>query len=371
MLRSKVQMIYLEPTPYIVALVAACKNRWDGEIDVIYISQNLSQPWDLDTGDARLISGLGAHTLPAFLQLIFSGANGKILHLAGWGQIFLAITIVMAKLIGIPTFVESDSSKSQARSIFRKFVKGTIYPVLLKLPTLFFPGGSRQAKYLSTLGVAKHKMTIAQMTVDVAEIKKFKKLNGEEASRIFRQRHAISKHARVILFLARIEEYKGIFDIITAFQEGVVDENTRLIVVGDGSRMGDAIAVAAKDPRIVFTGRLRDKEVWSAFCAADIFVIPSHIEPWGLTVNEAMAASLPVVATDQVGAIDDLVEDMVTGIVTPAHDPRALANAICTILRDPQLCKKMGDAGSNLIDSWTIEKEANIIVSEWEAVRSL
>lgn len=371
MLRSKVQMIYLEPTPYIEALVSACKERWDGEIDVIYISQNLSQPWHIDSGNATLLSELGPRALPAIVRMIFKGANHKILHLAGWGQRYLALSIVIAKLIGIPTFVESDSSKSQANSLVRKLIKGAIYPVLLRLPTLFLPGGNRQLKYLSSLGVPDHKMTVAQMTSDVAAIKKFKALRGDEAYRNFRQKHDISNDAKIILFLARIEEYKGVFDLITAFQDDIGYENTYLVIVGNGSRLADAQAVAANDPRIVFTGRLSGTDVWSAFCAADIFVIPSHIEPWGLTVNEAMAAGLPVVATDQVGAIDDLVVHMETGIVTPAQEPIALANALKTILDDAELSKKMGDAGSNLIDSWTIENEAAIIVSEWEAVRSL
>jgi glycosyltransferase involved in cell wall biosynthesis len=77
---------------------------------------------------------------------------------------------------------------------------------------------------------------------------------------------------------------------------------------------------------------------------ADIFVLPSRSEGFSNAVIEAMAASLPVVAT-RVGGNPEAVEDGVTGIVVPPEDPGALADAVLELLSDPERCQAMGKAG--------------------------
>ncbi len=81
--------------------------------------------------------------------------------------------------------------------------------------------------------------------------------------------------------------------------------------------------------------------------AADIFVLPSRSEGFSNAIVEAMAASLPVVATD-VGGNAEAVKDGVNGFVVPSEDPAALAAAILQLLSDPAKAREMGAAGKNL-----------------------
>ena len=86
--------------------------------------------------------------------------------------------------------------------------------------------------------------------------------------------------------------------------------------------------------RVVFTGRRDDIPAVTA--ALDVAVLPSYREAQGLTILEAMALSRPVVASN-VGGIPEMIEDGVTGLLVPPHDPPALAAAIVRLLRDHQL----------------------------------
>lgn len=359
-------MIFVEPTPYIEAFVRACGVAWHGDIDVLYLSENASQSWGLACTNATILPRSRLAALGVVRRSLAASPSDTILHLAGWGHYVLAGAAALARVRGIPIAVESDTSTAQAAAGLQRIVKKLTYPALMRLPTLFFPGGTRQARYLSSLGVPAAKMTIAQMTVDVTAIRRFREEHGGNARRSFRLRYGISQSANIVLFLARIEPHKGIFDLIDAFTRYVhTNRNVGLVIAGDGSGREAAESRCKSDPRIIFTGRLTGDEVWAAYCAADIFVAPSRFEPWGLTVNEAMAAGLPVVASDRVGCVDDLVHHWRTGLVVAAGAAAALGEAIKLLLENPAVCAQLGRAGSALIGSWKIEDEARIVTQAW------
>jgi glycosyltransferase involved in cell wall biosynthesis len=96
--------------------------------------------------------------------------------------------------------------------------------------------------------------------------------------------------------------------------------------------------------------------------AADIFVLPSRSEGFSNAIVEAMAAALPVVATN-VGGNAEAVKDGVSGFVVPSDDPAALSAAITRLLSDPSLAKAMGEAGKDLVaENFTAEAMMNRII---------
>ena len=97
--------------------------------------------------------------------------------------------------------------------------------------------------------------------------------------------------------------------------------------------------------RIQFTGGVTDLRGY--LTGADIFVLPSRSEGFSNAIIEAMAASLPVVATD-VGGNAEAVEDGISGYIVPPEDPAALAAAIMRLLTDPSRAKRMGASGRRM-----------------------
>jgi L-malate glycosyltransferase len=99
--------------------------------------------------------------------------------------------------------------------------------------------------------------------------------------------------------------------------------------------------------------------------AADIFVLPSRSEGFSNAIVEAMAAALPVVATN-VGGNAEAVKDGVSGFVVPSDDPAALSAAITRLLSDPSLAKAMGEAGKDLVaENFTAEAMMNRITATY------
>jgi len=124
--------------------------------------------------------------------------------------------------------------------------------------------------------------------------------------------------------------------------------DVELKIVGSGDLRDDLFEQAARlglGSHVDFMGTRSDvPELLRGF---DIFVLPSRFEGLPLTVIEAMASGLPVVAT-QVGGLAELVQDGVNGLLVPPEDPSALADAIETLVRAPELCARMGRAGREI-----------------------
>jgi glycosyltransferase involved in cell wall biosynthesis len=301
------------------------------------------------------------------LQLIGKRAV-ELVHLAGWGHPLLLAARVAAWLRRIPVTMESDTPLPVGLPFWKRAVKRLLYPMLFKLPSRFLPGGSRQAAYLRHYGVAGEKISIAQMTVDVAVI--MRHIDGiDRAQRAkIRRDLGLPDDATVFLYVGRMEPHKGLQELIEAF--GTLPQDVRspavLLLVGDGA-MNEMLSRAVKaNPRIRWSGRLSGLALLDAYAVADVFVLASRFEPWGLVVNEAMAAGLPVIATDRVGCVDDLALQSETGLVVPAESPDALADAMKSLLLDRPLREKMARNARSVIAGWTLENEAEIIVNTWK-----
>ena len=99
-------------------------------------------------------------------------------------------------------------------------------------------------------------------------------------------------------------------------------------IVGDGPLREAVEAAASQDPRIRLLGHRDGEALADAYRDAHVLIVPSLYEPWGLVVHEGLAHGLPVIATDQVGAGDDLIESGTNGYVVPAGSAQALAEAM-------------------------------------------
>jgi glycosyltransferase involved in cell wall biosynthesis len=113
--------------------------------------------------------------------------------------------------------------------------------------------------------------------------------------------------------------------------------------------------------RVLFLGFLNQSQLASVYCAADLFVLPSLFEPFGLVVNEAMLCGLPVAVSDRVGARFDLVRPDENGYVFRAGDVEALATILRDILPDPEKRARMGAAARLRMETWSPREYAESI----------
>jgi len=361
--------VYIEPTPYIVALVDELRRNWDGSIEVYYIAVDVSQPWrlQLDNGQQRLLPrGLFA-SLRTLWRVLKRDRRQTIVHLAGWGNVVLLGALLIARSLAIPVAVESDMAVGRVDRSLLYWLKKLFYPFLFRLPSRFLPGGTPQVQYLARFGAKLDRMTVAQMTVDVCAIRRFCAGPAASVRCAARRRWGVTAAERVVLYVGRLEKDKGVHELLAAFAAAAATENSlRLVIVGDGTLRPRVEAVASSaDSRVSYLGRLSGNDVLRAYLSADLLVLPSLFEPWGLVVNEAMACGLPVIVSDRVGCARDLVRPAETGLIVSSGCVSELASAICELTGDDAARRHMGQAAERLISHWTLQNEASNIISAW------
>jgi L-malate glycosyltransferase len=154
----------------------------------------------------------------------------------------------------------------------------------------------------------------------------------------------------VVATVARLDPVKDLATLIQATAEMSGRHRTRLVVVGDGPERGSLERLSADAgvrDRVSFIGFRDDARQWLAGC--DAYANSSISEGVSLTILEAMAAGLPVVAT-RVGGTPEVVDD-VCGRLVPARDPRALARALEELAAAPELRRTLGSAARRRVES--------------------
>lgn len=159
-----------------------------------------------------------------------------------------------------------------------------------------------------------------------------------------------------ILFIGRLAQPKQpdlLIRAITTLPDDVRN-NIRLTIIGDGPRRKRLQEMVLRNNRFAianvhFTGALTREQTRDALTSADIFVLPSRYEGLPYSISEAMAAGVPVIASD-VGGVREAVEND-AGILVPPNDVQALKTALERLMANPNLRKRMGKAGQRKIQN--------------------
>ena len=168
-----------------------------------------------------------------------------------------------------------------------------------------------------------------------------------------RAKIGVDEDTRLVMYAGRFDERKGIETLVRAVARDEVRyyKNLKLMIVGgstpgakDGierNRIGEIVEELGIANITEFTGRVKHEDLAYYYAAADVCVVPSHYEPFGLVAIEAMASRTPVIASN-VGGLKFSVADYKTGLLVPPKDEKAFAKAIDSILADDQWREELG-----------------------------
>lgn len=221
--------------------------------------------------------------------------------------------------------------------------------------------GEHVKRYLITEGVSASRIFVAPHAVDNT---KYCRAVREEDKAALRTKLGIAPQQKIVLYLGRLESIKGLSYLVEAFASlGRAD--SVLVLAGTGTERAALECLVHErqlDQSVRFTGYVPTDQSVSYYALADVMVLPSvstrtSRELWGLVVNEAFNQSLPVIATDTVGAAaGGLVQDGVNGFVVPERNSRALASALDSLLEHSELRLRFGRNARELIAGWTQER---------------
>lgn len=172
--------------------------------------------------------------------------------------------------------------------------------------------------------------------------------NGVDVGRFATAHPASLPAGRHVMFVGRLEERKGFPVAIQAFARlAALYPTVRLLVVGDGSER-DAVDTLTPDARsrVDMLGRIDDDRLASYLKAADVYLGPATGgESFGIVLAEAMAAGLPIVASD-IDGYRDVARDGLEALLVPPGDPEALVAAVREVLDDARLAESLGEGGA-------------------------
>lgn len=304
--------------------------------------------------------------LPEFVEALqqFQGDSGfqyDLVHTNYWLSSWVGMTL--KKLQGVKqihTYHSLGAVKYQSISAIPMIAKTRLATEKLCLETAerIVATSPQEKDHMRSLVSTHGSIDIIPCGTDT---RRFGHISRIEARRAL----GLEQDAKIVLYVGRFDRRKGIETLVRAVgQSQLKDQNLKLII-GGGSRPGQSDG--AERERIegivnelglqditMFPGRLGVENLHLYYAAADVSVVPSHYEPFGLVAIEAMASGTPVVASD-VGGLQFTVIPEITGLLAPAKDDAAFAKAIDRILADPNWRDQLGQAGRDRVEkmfSW-------------------
>jgi len=293
----------------------------------------------------RRIRILGEPMLPGLISRL--GRSRYDAVIAGLtGRLMVPYVYAIARTRRVP-FVLWTGVWHHPETAFHRRTKGIVEALYRRSDAIVVYGEHVRAALVG-VGVPDDKIFTAAQAVDA---ERFSGDGNPAASREF-------------IFLGQFEEHKGLRDLLEAFAR-LDDPTVTLSLIGNGSLEGELRAASLLDPRIAVVGHLPQEGLPRRLAHARCLVLPSvttasYREAWGLVVNEAMHAGIPVVATEAVGAAaGGLVVDGVTGLVVPERDPAALADALNRISSDDVLATELGREAKIRVARYTFDAMAD------------
>jgi glycosyltransferase involved in cell wall biosynthesis len=313
-------------------------------------------PW-MNVPNRALWPGLG-HFFGLFnpgLWTVIRDGHFDAVLICGYYFASAWIALVAAKCSGTPTFFVSDSHSLRswrAQSSWKLRIKKILLRRIFSLVDGVVVSSSGGVEYLKSLGFPGERIFLAPSAVDNEW---WTKQAAQVDRNAARAAWKIPPEGALTLFCGKLQRWKGPDNLLEAFARANVP-NSYLAFAGDGPERSNLERRAAEmglADRVRFLGFLNQSQLPSAYCAADLFVLPSLFEPFGLVVNEAMLCGLPVVVSDRVGARFDLVRPDENGYIFPAGDVDALGAILREILPNAEKRGRLGEAARRRMETWS------------------
>lgn len=337
------------PAPYRIPLFNALAERL--ELRVLFLRErNPERPYDLHADELRF----GWSVLPGLdvtvggRWLVLNAGLGRRLRgvdavlLGGWNQPAFWEALAWCRLRRVPALLWVESTARDRRS--GRLERGKRR--LLRSAIGFVVPGSHSRAYLLDLGVRPERITVAPNAVDPAIFGATGRSRTNGACRL--------------LAVGRLAPEKGLDTLLEAAGGLPVE----VVLAGTGPEEARLRRLAG--PNVTFLGQVGRDALPALYADADVAVVPSRSEPWGMVLNEAALAGLPLVSTTATGAAAELIEDGVNGFRVPPDDVPALHDALRRLVEDEPFRRSAGARSREIAARFTPEAWADALCAAVE-----
>jgi glycosyltransferase involved in cell wall biosynthesis len=375
--RTQVAFINTHPIQYLAPLYADLNRAGDLSVTALYLSDYSVRgaidhgfghivKWDVDLlagYEARFIrgaerrgeaAGFLSTIAPQLWHEVRTGAfDALVVH--GHTPAATLVAAAAAKMSRIPTFMRCETHLGLRRSALKSFLRRILIGGYYRWLDGVLAIGSANREFYRAIGVPDRRIFDMPYAVDNRRFMKEALLSHSERAKL-RANLGVHDDRPIALYAAKFQRRKHPDHLLRAAaqlnREGVF---FHVVMVGSGEMEMDlrALVQELRLANIHFAGFVNQVSLPRVYAACDVFVLPSENETWGLAVNEAMCAGLPIVASSEIGCVPDLVYNGRNGQTFSSGNIGELADVLRPLLTDPRLRHRMGRASREIIAHWS------------------
>ena len=336
---------FTQPTPYVVARFNAAARRPELDFHAVFSQEREpDRSWDVDEAAWKFPAGyLGRVKVPV-RELRRLRPDVFILENDRWNLALGAVAgFATARRVAFRQLPNFDAWSQ--RTWWRELGKNVLFKAVdgAKVP------GPDGAALVIRYGLPAERAAVVTQSIDVAHYGRARDLPEDERQR---RRDALGVSGCVFLYVGRVWSGKGLDELFAAYRQvRATRDDISLLIVGDGVDRERYVGRESAVPGVVFADFVQPAELPEWYALGDVLVFPTHGDPNGLVVEEALAAGLPVIVSDAAGDIRARVPETV-GRVFPVGDSDALAGAM-QALAEPSVREPMADRAP----SWVAWKD--------------
>jgi len=367
--RKKIVIVHNIVTPYKIALFNELSKLLQN-LHVVFIAKSETRrDWQLDTSQIKFphailfdfpIDTLNNVKIARHTWQTLNSFNPEVLIICDYSNIFGWVAMKWGKKNKTDLIFWLDSTREDRKHYFPK---EQIKHYFLKHFNLFLAPGLKTKQYLEYMKVDSSQIITTGYCVDNTYF-------IDQYERYFDQKQNLLpklgiKTMKNFIFIGRFAKEKNILTLIDSFSR-LKNNNWGLILLGDGPQKNEIQNYINKKQvkdSAYLPGFIQQKNIVKYFSIANVFILPSLSEPWGLVVNESMLCRLPVIVSTKCGCQPELVKEGVNGFSFNPHDSTELTKIMQRFIDGKHDLESMGTAGFKIISQHTPQNVAQKIVN--------
>ena len=294
------------------------------------------------------------------LNWLVKGGRTPLL-LIGWSTYCIQVVWLLCIVFGIPVITHSDNTLLSAQLGSKSRWRQALLGWLLRRSSAHLYVGSRNREYLLSLGVSEHQLYYTPHSVENSRF-------STQLAQLLPHRtqicgdYGIDPELPTFLFCGKLIPIKQPIDLLDAFVDAGLTSCAQLIFVGEGELRTNIEKRVQETKNVHLLGFFNQSAMPLVYVLGEILCLVSKSETWGLVVNEAFASGRPVIVTESVGSVPDLINPSV-GWTVRFGDHNALVETLRHAYEQRTQWPAMGEAGQALISKHTFAAMAQGIKS--------
>lgn len=268
-------------------------------------------------------------------ELIASGIKFDVVHAHDWLVAYSAKTIKSSYNIPLVSTIHAHEAgrNNGIHDEVQRYINDTEWLLTYESSEVIVNSNFMKGELQRTFNLPYDKINVVPNGINLTAF------NGVEKDYNFRRNYA-SDNEKIILFMGRLVNEKGIQHLIDAMPKVIEHYNdAKLVIAGKGGMLDQLkakVSALGIEHKVCFAGYLNSKQVTKMYKCADVAVFPSTYEPFGVVALEAMLAGVPTVVSD-IGGLNETVDHEINGMKSYAGNANSIADSIISLLYNPAL----------------------------------